>query len=344
MEALAGVTVVAWLLGSADGDGAAELHAGRLRMLCEKLVDTPVRGLLYEGAGTLPDDGAGGRRGDRARRGGDVEHPGRGARDAARGLRGVDPGRDGGGGAAARRMSMDRATLSAITHRGARLRQPARRRRRSTRRSPPCGCPTARGRSTSAAARASCSRGWRRGIRCGRRASSRRPSGPPRRGSGSMWCTRLRSPRSRSSTGPTTSSAASPPRTRSGPGTRRCAPWPRWRARTAGSGSSARASGGARRAPATSSASAGRARTSCLPWKGWRPGRATRVGTCSRARSPRTRTGRAYEETLLANGEAELAARPDPDLGEWVDAARARWEGEGGQDTLGFALLTLRRR
>jgi 3-hydroxyisobutyrate dehydrogenase-like beta-hydroxyacid dehydrogenase len=56
MEALAGVTVVAWLLGSAVGDGAADLHAGRLRMLCEKLVDTPVRGLLYEGAGSLPDE------------------------------------------------------------------------------------------------------------------------------------------------------------------------------------------------------------------------------------------------------------------------------------------------
>jgi NADP-dependent 3-hydroxy acid dehydrogenase YdfG len=55
MEAIAGVTVVAWLLGNADGERAAELHDGRLRMLCEKLVDTPVRGLLYEGAGTLPD-------------------------------------------------------------------------------------------------------------------------------------------------------------------------------------------------------------------------------------------------------------------------------------------------
>ena len=53
MEAIAGVTVVAWLLGSAAGPGAGDLHAGRLRMLCEKLVDTPVRGLLYEGAGTL---------------------------------------------------------------------------------------------------------------------------------------------------------------------------------------------------------------------------------------------------------------------------------------------------
>jgi hypothetical protein len=56
MDALAGVTLVAWLLGSAAGDGAPDLHAGRLRMLCEKLVDTPVRGLLYEGAGTLPDE------------------------------------------------------------------------------------------------------------------------------------------------------------------------------------------------------------------------------------------------------------------------------------------------
>ena len=56
MEALAGVTIVVWLLGSATGEGAEELHAGRLRMLCEKLVDTPVRGLVYEGAGSLPDE------------------------------------------------------------------------------------------------------------------------------------------------------------------------------------------------------------------------------------------------------------------------------------------------
>jgi uncharacterized protein YbjT (DUF2867 family) len=56
MEAIAGVTVVAWLMGSATGRGAEDLHAGRLRMLCEKLVDTPVRGLLYEGSGTLSAD------------------------------------------------------------------------------------------------------------------------------------------------------------------------------------------------------------------------------------------------------------------------------------------------
>jgi putative NADH-flavin reductase len=55
MEAIAGVTIVVWLLGSASGEGAEELHDGRLRMLCEKLVDTHVRGLVYEGAGSLPD-------------------------------------------------------------------------------------------------------------------------------------------------------------------------------------------------------------------------------------------------------------------------------------------------
>ena len=50
------MTIVVWLLGSASGERAEELHAGRLRMLCEKLVDTHVRGLVYEGAGSLPDE------------------------------------------------------------------------------------------------------------------------------------------------------------------------------------------------------------------------------------------------------------------------------------------------
>lgn len=53
MDALSSVTIVCWLLGSAEGERAAELHAGRLRMLWEKLVDTPVRGVVYEAAGTL---------------------------------------------------------------------------------------------------------------------------------------------------------------------------------------------------------------------------------------------------------------------------------------------------
>jgi hypothetical protein len=45
MGALAGVTVVCWLLGTVPD---ADLHGGRLRMLFEKLVDTPVRGVVYE--------------------------------------------------------------------------------------------------------------------------------------------------------------------------------------------------------------------------------------------------------------------------------------------------------
>jgi nucleoside-diphosphate-sugar epimerase len=55
MEALAGVTVVCWLMGSAGGDPERvfALHDGRLRMLWEKLVDTPVRGVVYEAAGSV---------------------------------------------------------------------------------------------------------------------------------------------------------------------------------------------------------------------------------------------------------------------------------------------------
>jgi SAM-dependent methyltransferase len=51
----------------------------------------------------------------------------------------------------------------------------------------------------------------------------------------------------------------------------------------------------------------------------------------------------AYEEALIRNGERRLDEDPDPDLRAWVDAARARWEHPDGRDTLGFALLRLRR-
>jgi hypothetical protein len=47
MDALAGVTIVCWLMGTIP---EPDLHEGRLRMLWEKLVDTPVRGVVYEGA------------------------------------------------------------------------------------------------------------------------------------------------------------------------------------------------------------------------------------------------------------------------------------------------------
>jgi uncharacterized protein YbjT (DUF2867 family) len=55
MEALSGVTVLCWLMGTVTGEDerVAALHDGRLRMLWEKLVDTPVRGVVYEAAGPL---------------------------------------------------------------------------------------------------------------------------------------------------------------------------------------------------------------------------------------------------------------------------------------------------
>jgi NAD(P)H-binding len=51
VPALAGVTVVCWLMGSAAG--SPEVHGDRLQTLMEHLVDTPVRGLVYEAAGTV---------------------------------------------------------------------------------------------------------------------------------------------------------------------------------------------------------------------------------------------------------------------------------------------------
>ena len=49
------VAIVAWLLGSAVGDAevVAAIHGPRLERLLEELVDTPVRGLVYEGAGEV---------------------------------------------------------------------------------------------------------------------------------------------------------------------------------------------------------------------------------------------------------------------------------------------------
>ena len=54
MDGLVATTIVVWLMGSAEGPNARDLHGGRLRMLTEKLVDTPVRGLVYEAAGSVP--------------------------------------------------------------------------------------------------------------------------------------------------------------------------------------------------------------------------------------------------------------------------------------------------
>ncbi len=53
--ALDNVTLLLWLLGTASGppDAVAALHGPRLRMMLERTVDTTVRGVLYEAAGSV---------------------------------------------------------------------------------------------------------------------------------------------------------------------------------------------------------------------------------------------------------------------------------------------------
>jgi uncharacterized protein YbjT (DUF2867 family) len=49
------VAVVIWLLGSATGpaDDLAAIHGPRLESLLERFVETPVRGFIYEGVGSV---------------------------------------------------------------------------------------------------------------------------------------------------------------------------------------------------------------------------------------------------------------------------------------------------
>jgi uncharacterized protein YbjT (DUF2867 family) len=55
LDLVGDVTIVLWLLGGAEGtaESLAAIHGPRLEGLLERLVDTPVRGFLYEGAGTV---------------------------------------------------------------------------------------------------------------------------------------------------------------------------------------------------------------------------------------------------------------------------------------------------
>jgi hypothetical protein len=55
MPQIEGVAVVCWLMGSARGEPevVAALHGPRLDALLERLVDTPVRGFVYEAAGSV---------------------------------------------------------------------------------------------------------------------------------------------------------------------------------------------------------------------------------------------------------------------------------------------------
>jgi hypothetical protein len=58
IPALQQVSVACVLLGSASGDPdrVAALHGPRLEMLLERMIDTTVRGVVYEAAGTVAPD------------------------------------------------------------------------------------------------------------------------------------------------------------------------------------------------------------------------------------------------------------------------------------------------
>jgi uncharacterized protein YbjT (DUF2867 family) len=58
LDHIEGVTAIGWLMGSARGEpeAIAAIHGPRLERLCEELVDTPVRGVVYEASGTVDED------------------------------------------------------------------------------------------------------------------------------------------------------------------------------------------------------------------------------------------------------------------------------------------------
>src|SRR3954470_5734494 len=53
---VANTSAMVWLMASANGDDVEALHRTRLQTVLERLVDSPVRGMVYEAAGTLPPD------------------------------------------------------------------------------------------------------------------------------------------------------------------------------------------------------------------------------------------------------------------------------------------------
>ncbi|MDQ4130945.1 MAG: hypothetical protein M3133_08165 [Actinomycetota bacterium] len=55
---LEGVSVLCWLMGTVVGEPelVAAIHGPRLESMLEELVDTPVRGVVYEAAGSVSPD------------------------------------------------------------------------------------------------------------------------------------------------------------------------------------------------------------------------------------------------------------------------------------------------
>ena len=58
LDLIGDVAVVAWLLGSAEGspEELAALHGRALERVLERIVETPVRGFLYEAEGSVDPD------------------------------------------------------------------------------------------------------------------------------------------------------------------------------------------------------------------------------------------------------------------------------------------------
>jgi hypothetical protein len=56
--ALENVTILVWALGTASGDPAAvaALHGSRLEMMLGRVIDSTVRGVVYEAAGSVPPE------------------------------------------------------------------------------------------------------------------------------------------------------------------------------------------------------------------------------------------------------------------------------------------------
>ena len=74
MGAIEGTSVVCWLMGTAGpGEAAQQLHGPRLDSMLEHIVDTPVRGLVYETGGQERPDGVAAARRARATYGMPVE-------------------------------------------------------------------------------------------------------------------------------------------------------------------------------------------------------------------------------------------------------------------------------
>jgi hypothetical protein len=51
---IANTSAMVWLMASATGDDVEALHRTRLETVLARLVDSPVRGMVYEAAGALP--------------------------------------------------------------------------------------------------------------------------------------------------------------------------------------------------------------------------------------------------------------------------------------------------